>query len=1058
MERIRQWHEQNNFKRMAMRVLALIMALNMLLVMQPAAEIGGIVNAAGAEQDINYLISQLPEISDPMGTEYYFYNQLSDVEKVMYWEMTKATWDDPEISIGGFGEYKLEQLDSMTRRALTALISDAPEYHMLWKRYIYSDSVFEDGVYLFSLSKEGSSSEYLISKSEARIQQIVDTVGMEDDAYSRLRDLLELMSEEMDYDPYHPFYNDYDGKSFFNDCAVGCLVYDTAVCAGFSDTVKILCDELEIPCIVVGNDGHAWNFVMMDDGKWYSVDASINVPFDWGYYIVGSKSSQYTGNTNYFIGNLRNGAEGDFSFPTLNEDTYLYQGTYTAYYHDVESTFVEPSPRFVYEVNDDGETCTITAYEGTQSGDLIIPDQIDGYSVTAIRYTAFYKCDGFTGDLVIPDTVKEIGQCAFMACEGLSGNLILSNNLEIIGNHAFLGNKLMKGTLDFPDTLLTIGRCAFYKCSSLSGDIILPEGVTLGDEIFYGCTGMTGTLYIPDSMVWEENIIPGSGITKIQVNESNENYASHDGMLFTKDMKTLLACPSGKTGDLVIPEGVEKIARIACYYCNNLTGTLILPESLKTIEEFAFQETKLTGDLIFPDSVETIGEWSFSGTDFDGELTLPASLTKIDEGVFCGAEFVGDLVIPDGVTRIEDAAFFGAAFNGELHLPDSIEYIGEHAICGDFTNSMELKDTNVILEEQAFFASWFSHFSCNCGVEYNMQLQVNSSEEHYNCPHCGGGYIVSHEHDFTSIVKEPNCTEGGQTINICSTCGNSYVTDEKAALGHNYESVVTKKPTCSEAGITTYTCLTCGDSYAVSNIPETQHQWVDTTPIYCSVCVETLGSSCAHNWIEATCVVPKFCIHCGVTVGKKADHSWHDATCKAPKTCSTCGTTTGKKADHVYDDKVDGTCNICGIHRESTEKRTVMDMFRMYDPNSGEHFYTGSEIERDNLVAEGWCYEGVGFTFSMTTGAPVHRLYDPVTGEHLYTMDEEEKAALLAAGWNYEGIAFNSAYDTEVPQYRLHNPNETRGAYHFTASIEERDYLLSIGWEDQGIGFYSSWK
>ncbi len=138
--------------------------------------------------------------------------------------------------------------------------------------------------------------------------------------------------------------------------------------------------------------------------------------------------------------------------------------------------------------------------------------------------------------------------------------------------------------------------------------------------------------------------------------------------------------------------------------------------------------------------------------------------------------------------------------------------------------------------------------------------------------------------------------------------------------------------------------------------------------------------------------------------------------------------------------------------------RPTVDMFRMYDPNSGEHFYTGSVKERDNLVAEGWNYEGVGFTFPLTTGDPVHRLYDPVTGEHLYTMDEAEKASLMAAGWNYEGIAFNSGYDIEVPQYRLHNPNATRGAYHFTASQKEADYLVSIGWEYQGIGWYSCWK
>lgn len=135
--------------------------------------------------------------------------------------------------------------------------------------------------------------------------------------------------------------------------------------------------------------------------------------------------------------------------------------------------------------------------------------------------------------------------------------------------------------------------------------------------------------------------------------------------------------------------------------------------------------------------------------------------------------------------------------------------------------------------------------------------------------------------------------------------------------------------------------------------------------------------------------------------------------------------------------------------------RPTVDMFRMYDPNSGEHFYTGSTEERDNLVAVGWNYEGVGFTFPLTTGDPVYRLFDPVTGEHLYTMDEVEKATLMAQGWNYEGIAFNSAYDVEVPQYRLHNPNATRGAYHFTASQKEADYLMSLGWEYQGIGWYS---
>ena len=165
-----------------------------------------------------------------------------------------------------------------------------------------------------------------------------------------------------------------------------------------------------------------------------------------------------------------------------------------------------------------------------------------------------------------------------------------------------------------------------------------------------------------------------------------------------------------------------------------------------------------------------------------------------------------------------------------------------------------------------------------------------------------------------------------------------------------------------------------------------------------------------------------------------------------------------KSTGHFYDNKVDGTCNICGVDRATVEIRKVVHMFRMYNPYTGEHFYTGSEEEKDNLLAAGWQYEGVGFTFPANTGAPVYRLYDPETGEHLYTMDEEEKATLMAEGWNYEGIAFNSAYDTEAVQHRLHNPYATVGAYHFTFSDEEKQNLINAGWEYQGIGWYSCWK
>jgi len=180
--------------------------------------------------------------------------------------------------------------------------------------------------------------------------------------------------------------------------------------------------------------------------------------------------------------------------------------------------------------------------------------------------------------------------------------------------------------------------------------------------------------------------------------------------------------------------------------------------------------------------------------------------------------------------------------------------------------------------------------------------------------------------------------------------------------------------------------------------------------------------------------------------------------------CSVCGEILVPQEQlaplgHVYTDPSDESCNVCGALRVVDLARPMMSMYRLYNPNSGEHFYTGSMEERDTLIGYGWKYEGVGFTFPYNTGAPVHRLYDRHnTMEHMYTMDEAEMQALIAAGWEYEGVAFNSGYESEVPQYRLHNPNATIGAYHFTASEEEKNMLIAAGWEYQGIGFYSCWQ
>lgn len=125
-------------------------------------------------------------------------------------------------------------------------------------------------------------------------------------------------------------------------------------------------------------------------------------------------------------------------------------------------------------------------------------------------------------------------------------------------------------------------------------------------------------------------------------------------------------------------------------------------------------------------------------------------------------------------------------------------------------------------------------------------------------------------------------------------------------------------------------------------------------------------------------------------------------------------------------------------------------IYRMYNPNNGEHIYTISLAEANMLRQVGLEYEGVGW-ISPDSGTPVYRLYNIVEGIHMYCTSSSEISSLKKVGWKNEGIAFYS--DGNKPIYRLYNPNS--GVHHFTKSYEEKQALLKYGWNDEEIGFYT---
>ncbi|MBI5759605.1 MAG: VCBS repeat-containing protein, partial [Planctomycetales bacterium] len=149
----------------------------------------------------------------------------------------------------------------------------------------------------------------------------------------------------------------------------------------------------------------------------------------------------------------------------------------------------------------------------------------------------------------------------------------------------------------------------------------------------------------------------------------------------------------------------------------------------------------------------------------------------------------------------------------------------------------------------------------------------------------------------------------------------------------------------------------------------------------------------------------------------------------------------------------------------------TLRFFRLFNPHAFTHFFTTSRAEYEAVDAVGWNDEATrnaGFAVSSTNRdqgeiqnnwTPVFRLYNPNSGTHYYTANPDERDALQQLGWRYErdeGFLSTQPGDGLTLVYRLYN--RRAGTHLFTANDEERDSVLGLSpdWElhdDLGYAF-----
>lgn len=143
------------------------------------------------------------------------------------------------------------------------------------------------------------------------------------------------------------------------------------------------------------------------------------------------------------------------------------------------------------------------------------------------------------------------------------------------------------------------------------------------------------------------------------------NFIYEDDVLFNKDKSKIIAFRDKNTTSYIIPDSVTSIGDGAFDHCSALRS-IVIPDSVTSIGKCAFEGCYSLKSLVIPDSVTSIGKGTFKWCKSLDSLMIPDGVTGIEDATFCGCESLSDIVIPDGVTGIGDGAFFFCNFPNDL--------------------------------------------------------------------------------------------------------------------------------------------------------------------------------------------------------------------------------------------------------------------------------------------------------------------------------------------------------------------------------------------------------
>ena len=278
-----------------------------------------------------------------------------------------------------------------------------------------------------------------------------------------------------------------------------------------------------------------------------------------------------------------------------------------------------------------------------------IPD-----SVTNITTLAFYRCNGLVS-VQVPGSVTAIKNGTFRECNNLK-KVILNEGVAKIEDSAFVFCSSLE-QIKLPQSLMSIGSGAFDNCTSLIS-IELPDNAIISSSTFRGC----------------------KNLSKIVLSDTNNNYIVKNGILYNKN-----------------------ITRILCYPAGIKDTEFFVPDTVKTIGDFAFYGTKALESINIPDSVTNIGTDAFGECSGLKEVVIPDSVTSMGEAVFYKCTSLEKVKLSVNITMPNPAVFQYCSNLKEVVLSENMRFLGDFmfSYCTQLTNIV-LPDTLTSVLRSAF--------------------------------------------------------------------------------------------------------------------------------------------------------------------------------------------------------------------------------------------------------------------------------------------------------------------------------------------------------------------